>query len=464
MTLPDTHTAKSFVGKHVADDAGAELGTCVDAYADDATEIPEWLVVDLTGAGRVLVPIGGAAAHGDTVRMAFSRASITSAPQLGTGGSVSVAEEDTLYRHYGVPVSTAASETLLPRDGAAGPTSPLGAQPPTTRMTGPTTTRVTSADLRPGRGSRRRPDSSTSDASERRMAAWRTVEPQVRSYGPAVLGGVAAAALAALGVRRLRRAPEPAPPARFLDVATERLSDAGWATTRGAMNTAALGVMAAQAVARPVGQLTTQAVGQVRPLTEQAVSRAGYAGGLIVGDGRRVARRGTDSVSRLGAVATTRAAHLSAAGRSSLTRTVGGAGSALTGTRGALDAARRSGRTSRRRLSPTAALRRVGEPLVQQARTAEDAVERAGNKAMRRFWLVVGLGSGYVLGARAGHERYEQIRDAGASVLARPEVQALRARAGEMTEEFGKGSSIDVTDRARASAPGPGHGTPAPRL
>lgn len=441
MTLPDTHTAKSFVGKRVADDAGVELGTCVDAYADDATEIPEWLVVDLTGEGRVLVPIGGAAAHGDTVRVAFSRASITSAPQLGTGGSVSVADEDTLYRHYGVPVSTAASETLLPRDEAAGPMSPLGAQPPTTRMTGPTTTRVTTADLRPGRGSRRRLDSSTSDASERRMAAWRTVEPQVRSYGPAVLGGVAAAGFAALGVRRLRRAPEPAPPARFLDVAAERLSEAGWATTRGAMNTAALGVMAAQAVARPVGQLTTQAVGQVRPLTEQAVSRAGHAGGLLVGDGRRVARRGADSVAR----------------------TVGGAGSALAGTRDALDAARRSGRTSRRRLSPTAALRRVGEPLVQQARTAEDAVERAGNKAMRRFWLVVGLGSGYVLGARAGHERYVQIHDAGTSVLARPEVQALRARAGEMTEEFGKGSSIDVTDRARASAPGPGHDTSAHR-
>ena len=42
---------------------------------------------------------------------------------------------------------------------------------------------------------------------------------------------------------------------------------------------------------------------------------------------------------------------------------------------------------------------------------------------MGRLSLGLGFGVGYVLGARAGRERYEQIRQAAAGFVERPEVQ-----------------------------------------
>ena len=45
-----------------------------------------------------------------------------------------------------------------------------------------------------------------------------------------------------------------------------------------------------------------------------------------------------------------------------------------------------------------------------------------------RTGLVIGLGAGYVLGAKAGRERYEQIMETVADLTARPEVQDLVAK------------------------------------
>ena len=42
--------------------------------------------------------------------------------------------------------------------------------------------------------------------------------------------------------------------------------------------------------------------------------------------------------------------------------------------------------------------------------------------------LIIGLGVGYVLGAKAGRDRYEQIMETFADVTARPEVQDLVAK------------------------------------
>ena len=55
---------------------------------------------------------------------------------------------------------------------------------------------------------------------------------------------------------------------------------------------------------------------------------------------------------------------------------------------------------------------------------------------MGRLSLGLGFGVGYVLGARAGRARYEQIREAAAGFMERPEVQ-------------------QALEQARAAAPGP---------
>ena len=42
--------------------------------------------------------------------------------------------------------------------------------------------------------------------------------------------------------------------------------------------------------------------------------------------------------------------------------------------------------------------------------------------------LIIGLGVGYVLGAKAGRERYEQIMEAFNDLTSRPEVQDIVAK------------------------------------
>ena len=56
--------------------------------------------------------------------------------------------------------------------------------------------------------------------------------------------------------------------------------------------------------------------------------------------------------------------------------------------------------------------------------------------------LVIGLGVGYVLGAKAGRDRYEQIVDGFHDLAGRPEVQDLLAK--------GKGLMDQATKVARA--------------
>ena len=53
-----------------------------------------------------------------------------------------------------------------------------------------------------------------------------------------------------------------------------------------------------------------------------------------------------------------------------------------------------------------------------------------------RTGLVVGIGVGYVLGARAGRERYEQIKRAAAK--AREKSQAVRKRASKAERDIDK--------------------------
>ena len=57
--------------------------------------------------------------------------------------------------------------------------------------------------------------------------------------------------------------------------------------------------------------------------------------------------------------------------------------------------------------------------------------------------LVIGLGVGYVLGAKAGRDRYEQIVESFHDLTGRPEVQDLLAK--------GKGLMDQANQAARSS-------------
>ncbi|MGI9648054.1 MAG: hypothetical protein ACR2OI_06000 [Acidimicrobiia bacterium] len=61
--------------------------------------------------------------------------------------------------------------------------------------------------------------------------------------------------------------------------------------------------------------------------------------------------------------------------------------------------------------------------------------------------LIVGLGVGYVLGSKAGRERYEQIMESVNEATARPEVQDLVAK--------GKGLMDKANEVARSQGADP---------
>ncbi len=84
---------------------------------------------------------------------------------------------------------------------------------------------------------------------------------------------------------------------------------------------------------------------------------------------------------------------------------------------------------------------------------------------MRKFGFLVGFGAGYVLGARAGRDRYEQLRRLYENVTASPGAQQAKAKAREavrtgleQAREVASGGASKVggakRDRRRESPPG----------
>ena len=78
---------------------------------------------------------------------------------------------------------------------------------------------------------------------------------------------------------------------------------------------------------------------------------------------------------------------------------------------------------------------------------------------MSKFSFLVGFGAGYVLGARAGRERYEQIADKAQGVWRDPRVQEKADQAQQLVKEKASEAGTAATDLATAAgAKVTGHG------
>ncbi|CAN5213029.1 hypothetical protein BH24ACT10_BH24ACT10_10660 [soil metagenome] len=116
MELPGRAHAKSWEGQEVLDLTGLPLGRCVGVFADADTEMVEWLLVDVTGHRRSFVPAVDVVEEPAGVRLSFVRDQVLAAPSVGDAEQLSKRDEMTLYRHYDVPFTDDASESLLPED------------------------------------------------------------------------------------------------------------------------------------------------------------------------------------------------------------------------------------------------------------------------------------------------------------------------------------------------------------
>ena len=93
------------MGSNAVDADGDKLGKVGQVYLDDQTGNPEWATVStgLFGNHETFVPLADATVTGGTLRVPYQKAKVKDAPRVDADqGHLSPAEEEELYRYYGV--------------------------------------------------------------------------------------------------------------------------------------------------------------------------------------------------------------------------------------------------------------------------------------------------------------------------------------------------------------------------
>jgi uncharacterized protein (TIGR02271 family) len=91
----------------MVDRDGDRIGTIEDLYADDRTGQPEWALVNtgLFGTRSTFVPLAQASPAGDDIQVPYAKQLVKDAPGVEADQHLSQAEEQQLWRHYGLDYS-----------------------------------------------------------------------------------------------------------------------------------------------------------------------------------------------------------------------------------------------------------------------------------------------------------------------------------------------------------------------
>jgi len=128
ITRQDLNT---MVGRTLVGVGGEKIGKITDVYVDQRSRQPEWLSVStgLFGSKVSFVPLSGVSRAGnDEYRATFDKNLVKEAPRAEADGHLTEAEEDRLYRHYGI-AAPSASQARTPAEGRR----PTGADDAMTR-------------------------------------------------------------------------------------------------------------------------------------------------------------------------------------------------------------------------------------------------------------------------------------------------------------------------------------------
>jgi uncharacterized protein (TIGR02271 family) len=102
--MPDIDTVRSWQGATMVDRDGDRIGTIDAIYVDDQTGQPDWALVNtgLFGTRSSFVPLAQAASSGDQVQVPYQKQLVKDAPRVDPDQHLSEAEEQQLWRHYGL--------------------------------------------------------------------------------------------------------------------------------------------------------------------------------------------------------------------------------------------------------------------------------------------------------------------------------------------------------------------------
>src|SRR6185312_3078965 len=107
---------------NVIDSEGSKIGSLGELYLDDRTDQPSWATVKtgLFGLSESFVPLDDATAEGGDLRVPYTKDQIKDAPRVDPEGHLEPAEEDRLYRHYGLTAGTAGTRRTAGTAGTTG--------------------------------------------------------------------------------------------------------------------------------------------------------------------------------------------------------------------------------------------------------------------------------------------------------------------------------------------------------
>ena len=117
--MPDVDTVRGWQGATMVDRDGDKIGTIESIYVDDQTGEPEWALVNtgLFGAKSTFVPIAQASGRGDQVQVPYAKQLVKDAPNMDPDGHLSEAEEQQLWRHYGLDYGAEADRATTTGEG-----------------------------------------------------------------------------------------------------------------------------------------------------------------------------------------------------------------------------------------------------------------------------------------------------------------------------------------------------------
>jgi hypothetical protein len=122
-TQGDFDDFAAWSGRDVLGPDGDRLGAVDTIFLDEATGVPEWVLVSRDD-GPAFVPLAGASVEESAIRVEQDADRIAAAPRPEVGETLSVADEKRLYEHYGLEYSQAESSTVLPEGAVAGEPEP----------------------------------------------------------------------------------------------------------------------------------------------------------------------------------------------------------------------------------------------------------------------------------------------------------------------------------------------------
>jgi PRC-barrel domain len=133
-TQRDFEDFSAWPGREVVTPDGERLGAVELIFLDEATEVPEWVLVRLGEEDPpAFVPLAGAKVEERAIRVEQDRERVAAAPRLDVDKTLTIAEVRQLYDHYGLAYSEQESPTVLPDGATAGSSEPQTEERPRLR-------------------------------------------------------------------------------------------------------------------------------------------------------------------------------------------------------------------------------------------------------------------------------------------------------------------------------------------